>query len=502
MRVSWRIWRIVVSALSVAFYCSNLYYDNAIESRKSDINGKVQDAINIINHFQDLEKSGLVSRDKAQESAVNIIKAFHHDQDDYLWINTYDGTMLLHPNSALIGKHLYDLTDSRGNFLFHKFREMAEGEGAGFVRYYWPKPSFAEPIEKISYVMGFSPWQWIVGAGLYIDDVNDARVSYLIRSLTIMMSVGLVIILLITLRFLSLRQEIKFIEKSLNDLSKGKFSSHVKEGTHINNPFFATWHAIVSVGKYFGSLERKYLDHETEKENERREFEISVLTLLTDCENNIVLKWEKVRSSLTDIRNASDTLCGQVDEIYNRADDFMKRLDGETKHIRDARAYLEKCREVMANCSANIEEVIMHHDIIDEIAKSALGFATKFSKAADDDLQQSLSLLKSVSGHIRLIDLLLTDHAIVDDKSDNQDNYHSISSETKYILQRMDETIDHLSERRSAYMHEFPAFSNLQLTGIPVLERWQREVPLSNMKETARRCDSWVRTRVEVAACP
>ena len=180
----------------------------------------------------------------------------------------------------------------------------------------------------------------------------------------------------------------------------------------------------------------------------------------------------------------------------------MKRLDGETKHIRDARAYLEKCREVMANCSANIEEVIMHHDIIDEIAKSALGFATKFSKAADDDLQQSLSLLKSVSGHIRLIDLLLTDHAIVDDKSDNQDNYHSISSETKYILQRMDETIDHLSERRSAYMHEFPAFSNLQLTGIPVLERWQREVPLSNMKETARRCDSWVRTRVEVAACP
>ncbi len=475
---------IIMAAFAAAFYCSNIYYDIAIESKKSDIQGKVQDAVNIINHFQNLEKSGAISRDQAQSNAITIIKAFHHDQDDYLWLNTYDGTMLLHPNAGLIGKHLYDMTDSRGNFLFHKFREMVEGEGSGFVRYYWPKPSFAEPIEKISYVNGFSPWKWVVGAGLYIDDVNDARIAYLIRSLAIMSLVGFVLISIITIRYVSLRKEMKSIESTINDLAKGKFSVHINDAVHANNPFYAIWHGIASVGKYLGSLERKYLDHETEKENERREFEIRVFTLLTDCENNVVSTWEKVRASLAEVRHCSDALCGQIDDIYNRSYEFMKKLDGETKHISDARTYLEKCREMMANCSENIEEVILLNDKIDDIAKLSLGFASKFSKAADDDLLQSVSLFKSVSGHIRLIDLMLTDHVIVDSNCDNQNNYLSISAETKCILQRMDETIDHFVEKRTAYMLDFPAFSNLQFTGLPILESWQREIPLSNMEAT------------------
>jgi methyl-accepting chemotaxis protein len=53
--------------------------------------------------------------------------------------------------------------------------EMAETvrqSGAGFVAYEWPRPGTDKPVPKISYVKGFAPWGWIVGTGIYIDDVN------------------------------------------------------------------------------------------------------------------------------------------------------------------------------------------------------------------------------------------------------------------------------------------------------------------------------------------
>ncbi len=81
--------------------------------------------------------------------------------------------MIMHPiKPELDGKDLSDMKDPSGNRLFSGFVDVVNKQGAGFYSYLWPKPGFEQPVAKISYVKGFAPWGWIIGTGIYIDDVD------------------------------------------------------------------------------------------------------------------------------------------------------------------------------------------------------------------------------------------------------------------------------------------------------------------------------------------
>lgn len=81
--------------------------------------------------------------------------------------------MLMHPtNSKLDGQDLSGFKDPDGKAIFMGMVAVAKSQGGGIVGYRWPKPGSSEPLEKISYVELFQPWEWVLGSGIYIDDVQ------------------------------------------------------------------------------------------------------------------------------------------------------------------------------------------------------------------------------------------------------------------------------------------------------------------------------------------
>ena len=83
--------------------------------------------------------------------------------------------MLAHPNRKLVGSDVGGMADSDGLLFFQEFNTIVKSKGAGFVYYQWPKPGGGvEPVRKLSYVQGFAPWGWVIGSGIYIDDVAAA----------------------------------------------------------------------------------------------------------------------------------------------------------------------------------------------------------------------------------------------------------------------------------------------------------------------------------------
>jgi methyl-accepting chemotaxis protein len=79
-------------------------------------------------------------------------------------------------NPALEGEGLAEIEDSERAASVRRVRPHGRTDGAGFVDYLWPKPGETEPEPKISYVAGFAPWGWVIGTGIYVDDV-DATVT-------------------------------------------------------------------------------------------------------------------------------------------------------------------------------------------------------------------------------------------------------------------------------------------------------------------------------------
>ena len=108
-----------------------------------------------------------------KNAAMNAVKAMRYDKVEYFWINDLTDLMVMHPiKPELDGKKLDQLKDKNGKFLFSEFNKVVKAQGAGFVDYLWPKPGSEEGVPKISYVMGFEPWGWVIGSGIYVDDVD------------------------------------------------------------------------------------------------------------------------------------------------------------------------------------------------------------------------------------------------------------------------------------------------------------------------------------------
>ena len=176
--ISWRLYSLVVLSLVIlgGAMVFSLFqsYRSSEQERKAGLAQMNDNAVAILKKYQGLEAAGTMSRDEAQAAAKAIISAMRYGGGSgYFWINDMHPTMVMHPiKPELNGSDLTQNKDPNGKFLFVEFTNVVKAGGQGFVDYYWPKPGAAEPVEKYSHVIGFSPWGWIVGTGVYTDDLQ------------------------------------------------------------------------------------------------------------------------------------------------------------------------------------------------------------------------------------------------------------------------------------------------------------------------------------------
>ena len=176
--ISWRLYSLVVLSLVIlgGAMVFSLFqsYRSSEQERKAGLAQMNDNAVAILKKYQGLEAAGTMSRDEAQAAAKAIISAMRYGGGSgYFWINDMHPTMVMHPiKPELNGSDLTQNKDPNGKFLFVEFTNVVKAGGQGFVDYYWPKPGAAEPVEKYSHVIGFSPWGWIVGTGVYTDDLK------------------------------------------------------------------------------------------------------------------------------------------------------------------------------------------------------------------------------------------------------------------------------------------------------------------------------------------
>ena len=167
---------------------------DALESQRSgELKHLTELAIKIVQEEYDTSQKGTVSVEEAKNRAADRISVLRYGQSGYFWINDLEPRMVMHPtNPALNGKSLVEYKDPNGVELFVEFVRTVQKSGDGFVHYSWPKPGSDSPQPKISYVTGFAPWGWIIGSGLYVDDLRQQVWSQAYRQLTI---IGLVLLL-------------------------------------------------------------------------------------------------------------------------------------------------------------------------------------------------------------------------------------------------------------------------------------------------------------------
>jgi len=173
---------------------------NSLDRKREMIRELTTSAWNIFAKLDHDAQMGLISREKAQSQAMEQIRNLHYGREmkDYFWINDMHPRMVIHPyRSDLNGKDLSDYRDPHGKRIFQEMVHVVEKEGHGYVEYMWQwKDEKGRILPKISYVKGFAPWGWIIGTGIYVDDVKK-EIAAITRDLIAITLVILVIIALI-----------------------------------------------------------------------------------------------------------------------------------------------------------------------------------------------------------------------------------------------------------------------------------------------------------------
>ncbi len=165
---------IIIFALTFVFYLIPEISDSIYGFKKNSLQNNIDIAYSISQHYYDEASLGKITEDEAKTKALQDIKSLRYEKTNYFWINDVQPKMIMHPiKPQLDGKDLSNNKDPDGKKLFVEMVDVAKKSGNGFVNYKWSKPGSDIPVNKISYIKLFKPWGWIIGTGMYVDDVEQ-----------------------------------------------------------------------------------------------------------------------------------------------------------------------------------------------------------------------------------------------------------------------------------------------------------------------------------------
>jgi methyl-accepting chemotaxis protein len=155
------------------FYLMPLMEQKLMDEKRNATKDVLDIAYTLVAAYEQKVVHGQQTRQEAQKNALSMIGQLRYRDNDYFWINDLEPRMLMHPNfPELDGKNLAQERDPTGKYLFLEMVSTVKKENEGFVEYMWPKPGTTQPVPKLSYVRLFKPWGWIIGSGIYVDDVQ------------------------------------------------------------------------------------------------------------------------------------------------------------------------------------------------------------------------------------------------------------------------------------------------------------------------------------------
>ncbi len=164
---------VVLGLLAVGIFSLYVLRDNLMEDRRLKTRNVVESVLGVVDYFHKQQQAGKLSEEEAKRQAMDSLRNVRYDGKEYFWVQDRNLVMLMHPiKPDMEGKSQAALKDPNGKLFFQEMENVVKASGKGFVDYLWPKPGFDQPAPKISYVAEFPAWGWVVGSGIYVDDVN------------------------------------------------------------------------------------------------------------------------------------------------------------------------------------------------------------------------------------------------------------------------------------------------------------------------------------------
>ena len=133
---------------------------------------EVQTAISMLQAVSDRQQKGELTLEEAKKQGADLLRTLKFGKDGYFWADTSDGTNVVLLGKDAEGKNRLNLQDAKGKYLIQEIIKNGMQPDGGFTDYHFPRPGSDVPAPKRGYSLYFKPFDWVVGTGSYVDDLE------------------------------------------------------------------------------------------------------------------------------------------------------------------------------------------------------------------------------------------------------------------------------------------------------------------------------------------
>ncbi len=396
----------VVGMVGIGYMALDNLYKNLMFDRREKVQQLVNSTYSLIADFEKDAREGTITLDEAKKLALKRVGQMRYGNGDYFWINDIKLIMLIHPNKGLIGKDISEFKDPNGKLLFQEMVSVVNTSGSGFVDYLWAKPGHEKPIPKISFVKKFEPWGWIVGSGIYIDDVNAIwreQVNNLgiTAALAISLVVGLSLLIARTITV-----PITRIVSAMRLLASGELDVHVPAGKRRDE--IGDMSAALSVFKdnavEMADLRQQQLESEKKHEQERRS---ALIQLGDELENTVTDVMKTMMTAADEMKHAAQSMTEIATETSRQTSSVAASAEAASGNVQTVASAAEELDASIKEISTQISETAKIAGVAVEEAGIASTTVRGLSAAADK-IGQVVGIISEIAAQTNLLALNAT----------------------------------------------------------------------------------------------
>jgi len=343
----------------------------------------VEAAHSVVEHFHKLQNDGLLSEEQAQKQAIEVLNSLRYDKTNYFWINDFTPTMIMHPiKPSLNGKNVGGVKDPDGTALFINMINIVREKGQGFVPYKWPKPGVDDPVDKISFVKGFTPWQWIIGSGTYIDDIDTTFTTQ--RNILLAYAFILIVFIILLGYFIGKSIIMPTLEASnlMKDIAQG-------EGDLTRVLDHQAQDEVSRLAHYFNEFTKKMRDSLGDVAHNSN-IVLSHAQSVADASESAQSLTQNQNDITTQVATAMEQMTSQIRDVSNNA-------GAAEKAANDARNNTNQGKDIISNTINQMQSLSTNIDGVSQVVASLA--------AESDNIGSVLDVIRGIAEQTNLLAL-------------------------------------------------------------------------------------------------
>ncbi|HEV2676938.1 MAG TPA: cache domain-containing protein [Aliidongia sp.] len=451
-RVALIVGLLVLSIVGVVAMQTVSFRQSMIQERQAKLKDMVTSVLGLMKFYDGQVAAGKIALPEAQEAVKTAARTMRWAGGNYYGIYQYDGVTLVHSNPKFEGVNRMDTVDPQGNRTVADLIRAGRS-GGDFVWTLVPRPGQKESVLKLTYSASFDPWQWVLQAGEYVDDVDAVVWSNVIRVGSLAL-VGLILAgSLAAFVGRSISRPIGVLAQTMETLAAGTMAVTVPYVVERNE--IGTMARAVEVFRAsMTEADALRLEQENLKQTVAAERRASLLRMAGEFETAVGGVVEAVSASSAEMRRSAQALTASAQNTSDKSGEIVALSDEASQNVSAVAGASEELFASISEISQRLAQAVRTTGDANAEAQTAAGLMQSLERATGK-IGEVVGLINSIASQTNLLALNATIEAARAGEAGK--GFAIVASEVKALARQTADATDEIRNQVGAIQREASA---------------------------------------------